>query len=415
MVKKKLAFVFGVFCATVLLMAVQKPVFLAYYAADAAQASAGEWLGVVWHGLTLDSTVAGYVTALPLLLTLASLWVRLPERIWRRVLNVYFVLIAVLTAAIFAVDVELYRHWGFRLDSTVLIYLADPKEAMASVDFWLGVRQTLLAAAYVALMIWTYRRVVGLFDGEPLRRRAALPWTFGLLLLAGCDFLAVNYFAEHEAFERLRPAYYVLSDPQFFRASAQRDRVAALYRTLARKVTWPMTLYVQYYNPERFDYRAALPNGRIRIVPFHTQPYRGFRRLEFWLYRHGLGSANFGTVIQHGEYVGLLLGYRTLHLYGVDHTLTEGLTVDRRNRLCRIDRHFYDDGRPAEAHPMYVNATCPPVPYTMASYMAELAELFRGHEVLRDYAASLGARIVNHTRTSMIDAYERAADDRPST
>ena len=64
---------------------------------------------------------------------------------------------------------------------------------------------------------------------------------------AGCDFLAVNYFAEHEAFERLRPAYYVLSDPQFFRASAQRDRVAALYRTLARKVTWPMTLYVQYY------------------------------------------------------------------------------------------------------------------------------------------------------------------------
>ena len=192
MVKKKLAFVFGVFCATVLLMAVQKPVFLAYYAADAAQASAGEWLGVVWHGLTLDSTVAGYVTALPLLLTLASLWVRLPERIWRRVLNVYFVLIAVLTAAIFAVDVELYRHWGFRLDSTVLIYLADPKEAMASVDFWLGVRQTLLAAAYAALMIWTYRRVVGLFDGEPLRRRAALPWSFGLLLLAGCDFLAIR-------------------------------------------------------------------------------------------------------------------------------------------------------------------------------------------------------------------------------
>ena len=49
----------AVFCATVLLMAVQKPVFLAYYAADAAQASVGEWLGVVWHGLTLDSTVAG--------------------------------------------------------------------------------------------------------------------------------------------------------------------------------------------------------------------------------------------------------------------------------------------------------------------------------------------------------------------
>lgn len=131
MVKKKIAFVLAVFCATVLLMAVQKPVFLAYYAADAAQASVGEWLGVVWHGLTLDSTVAGYVTALPLLLALVSLWVRLPGRIWRRVLTGYFVLVATVTAVIFAVDVELYQHWGFRLDATILIYLTDPEEAMA--------------------------------------------------------------------------------------------------------------------------------------------------------------------------------------------------------------------------------------------------------------------------------------------
>ena len=60
MVKKKIAFVLAVFCATVLLMAVQKPVFLAYYAADAAQASVGEWLGVVWHGLTLDIPPFGH-------------------------------------------------------------------------------------------------------------------------------------------------------------------------------------------------------------------------------------------------------------------------------------------------------------------------------------------------------------------
>jgi len=39
----------------------------------------------------------------------------------------------------------------------------------------------------------------------------------------------------------------------------------ALYATLARKVAWPMNLYVQYYNPEGFDYRAALPNSNIRF------------------------------------------------------------------------------------------------------------------------------------------------------
>ena len=97
------------------------------------------------------------------------------------------------------------------------------------------------------------------------------------------DFMAVNFFAEDDRFEVVRPGYYVLSDPMFFRDSECRDRVAALYRTLDSKVTWPMTLYVQFYNPEKFDYRAALPNPRIRIVRFHTQVYRGFGSVGFWL------------------------------------------------------------------------------------------------------------------------------------
>ena len=67
------------------------------------------------------------------------------------------------------------------------------------------------------------------------------------------DVMAVNYFALDERFGTVRSAYYVLSDPMFFRDSVCRDRVAELYRTLAEKVTWPMNLYVQYYNPERFD------------------------------------------------------------------------------------------------------------------------------------------------------------------
>ena len=218
------------------------------------------------------------------------------------------------------------------------------------------------------------------------------------------DVMAVNYFALDDRFGVVRPAYYVLSDPMFFRDSACRDRVAELYRVLNEKVTWPMNLYVQYYNPEHFDYRAALPNPNIRIVRFHTQVYRGFRSVEFWLFRRGLGSANFGTVVQVCEYIALLLGYKTLELYGVDHTLLDGLCVDDENRLCRADGHYYDD---ALATPKPIFQKVPHRPYTMSVYLAEVAELFRGHEVLRDYARSLGARIINRTRGSMIDSYER--------
>lgn len=190
--RRKLAFPVAVFCATVVMMAVQKPVFMAYYAVEASGAGFRGWIDVLWHGLTLDLTVAGYVTVLPILVTLFSLWLRLPEKVWRGVLTAWFVLVAVVTAVIFAVDIALYEHWGFRIDATVLIYLTDPEEAMASVDFWLGVRQTLLAAVYAAGMIWVYRRILGVFDGRPVGWRVALPGSVAVVMLAGFDFLAIR-------------------------------------------------------------------------------------------------------------------------------------------------------------------------------------------------------------------------------
>ncbi len=171
----KLRFLAVVFAISVCWMAIQKPLFLLRYSDLAAGCSWGELFGVVWHGLKLDLTVAGYITALPILLTLASVWMQLPERATRLFLNGYFGIVAVATAVIFAVDLELYEHWGFRIDSSLLIYLADPSEAMASVDWWTGIRQTLLCIAWAASMYFSYSRIARLFDSEPLVRRWAAP------------------------------------------------------------------------------------------------------------------------------------------------------------------------------------------------------------------------------------------------
>ena len=87
---RRLLFLGAVFCTTVGWMLLQKPAFLLFYHARAAEASFGEWLGVLWHGLSLDCTVAGYVTAFPVLVVLASFWIPLSQRVWRIVLTVYF-------------------------------------------------------------------------------------------------------------------------------------------------------------------------------------------------------------------------------------------------------------------------------------------------------------------------------------
>ena len=208
--------------------------------------------------------------------------------------------------------------------------------------------------------------------------------------------MAVNYFALDERFGTVRPAYYVLSDPMFFRDSVLPRPCGGTHRTLAEKVTWPMNLYVQYYNPERFDYRAALPNPNIRIVRFHTQVYRGFQgRGVLALPPRSGKAANFGTVVVGVRVRRPAAGLQDAGtLWGWIIRLLDGLSVDDENRLCRADRHYYDDA-PAVPKPIFQKV--PHRPYTMAVYLAEVAELFRGHEALRDYARSLGARIINRT------------------
>lgn len=189
---KKFRFLFATWLSTLVLMALQKPLFLLWYAEQASEHSWGEYFQVVWHGLLLDSTMAGYITAVPLIMTLVTLWTGIPDRVGRALMKGYFVVMAVVAALLVAVDLGLYGYWGFRLDSTILIYLSDPQGAMASIDLPLFLKQSAVAIAYGALLIWVWMKVAALFDGERLPWRKALLWTPAMVLLLGLDFLSIR-------------------------------------------------------------------------------------------------------------------------------------------------------------------------------------------------------------------------------
>lgn len=184
-----LLFLGALFAMSLLVMAIEKPLFLLWYHAQAAEASAAELALVVWNGSKLDQTVAGYITALPLLVVLAALWI--PGRWSRSVLKGYLLVIAAVSATAFAANLALYEYWAFPLDSSVLQYLASPKEALASVTAGQLLLQLLVAAAVFGGMAWCYLRVLRLYD--PARRsthRAGS--TLVLLLAAGVLFLPIR-------------------------------------------------------------------------------------------------------------------------------------------------------------------------------------------------------------------------------
>jgi len=179
------------FVGTVVLLTLQKPLFLLWYAELASEAEVAELWGVVSHGISLDATMAGYICAIPILLTLLCLW--LPSVWWHRVQRVWCYTAAVIVAVTFSVNLGLYEFWGFPLDGSIFQYLATPKEAMASVTVSQFCIQSLVAVVYGALLIAMYHTVLRIFKVQVAGNWGRkLIYSLLLLLFAGLDFLAIR-------------------------------------------------------------------------------------------------------------------------------------------------------------------------------------------------------------------------------
>ncbi|MBO4984703.1 MAG: sulfatase-like hydrolase/transferase [Bacteroides sp.] len=169
----------------------QKPLFMLFYCKLYAETNPADWFSVMYHGLPLDFSLAGYLTALPGLLLVISAWTTAS---WlRQVRKGYFLLMAVLLSVIFVVDIGLYDYWGFRLDATPLFYFfSSPKDALASVSIWM-VLLGLLAMLFYALLLYILFAVVLLRGYRKLKvPYARVTVSSVLLLLTGLLFIPIR-------------------------------------------------------------------------------------------------------------------------------------------------------------------------------------------------------------------------------
>ena len=122
----------GLFLLWTLIGVIGKIAFLTVYASIIEGISVKDWWDVVRHGLVLDVAIAGYLTMIPVLILIASLWTKhkLVEWVWKG----YVAVTAFITALAYTANIALYGFWGFPLDNTPLLYIkTSPKDAMASV------------------------------------------------------------------------------------------------------------------------------------------------------------------------------------------------------------------------------------------------------------------------------------------
>lgn len=133
--KTRFKYFFLTYVFFVLIFIIQKPLFMLYHLSLFKEARWQDWFLVPYHGLPLDFSLAGYLTIIPGLLLICTIWSR--KRLWRRLAKTYFAVIAIVLSAVFVIDLGLYRYWGFRLDTTPLFYFcSSPGDALASAGAW---------------------------------------------------------------------------------------------------------------------------------------------------------------------------------------------------------------------------------------------------------------------------------------
>lgn len=189
---RKILLIVATFLASLVLMALQKPMFLIWYAEQSAEASAAELMGVSLHGALLDSTMAGYISVIPWLLMLAAAWITIPEAVMRRIMSGYFAAMAILVSLIVAVDMGLFRYWGYRIDSTIFPYLATPKEAAASVTWGDLIPAVTLFFAYGAVMLLAWLPISRIYRAAKQSLKQRITSSLVLLFVGGLLFLAIR-------------------------------------------------------------------------------------------------------------------------------------------------------------------------------------------------------------------------------
>lgn len=210
----------------VLIFMLAKPLFMLLNAPVYGWASWRDYVDVMWHGLRLDMGVAGYLTALPAVISLVGIWLRPGCRIIRYSYQVYFLVTSLVISAVLTLNTALYGFWKFPLDMTPLFYFStSPASAVASVS-WLFILIGVAVMFFLTLIIYLiFREIYQEQNGQPVSTKSKTWLTVGVLLFMGLLVIPIRggftvstlnpsaaYYSPHQSLNHaaINPAFSLL-------------------------------------------------------------------------------------------------------------------------------------------------------------------------------------------------------------
>lgn len=236
---------------------------------------------------------------------------------------------------------------------------------------------------------------------------SASPFLEKLSTVTNVEVFALNDFSISPYFTKIKPKYYLFLDPGYW-LSPEKTNIGdvqmreKVMNAICQGVNWEMTVFI----PRKVDKGKIIPqlyqNNNLKIAPFDDF-YISLRDNSFLYYclKKNLATP-FNNVLAAAIYFSINMGFKKIGVMGADHSWTKDLRVNDNNEVCTIKRHFFDDG-----DNLVPWLTSTGVPYKMSKILEDLRKTFLSYELLSKYANSFNVRIINYSKGSFIDSFER--------
>lgn len=259
--KKKILLLVFTFLLWTLIFVLQKPVFLIVYGGFA------QVFHVIAHGLSLDLSMAGYLSVVPALVLLVSciplrqLHGSRASRMMMAAVGGWTLIATTLVALAFVANIALYGYWGFPLDSTPIFFLfSSPSAAMASVEWWQGLLGLLVLGVVMAFILMIFHLLWRKWGGDVFLFKTGHWQWLPMLLLTALLFLpirggvTVSTMNTGKAyFSSVQELNHAAVNPlfSFLESVSRSEDFAAQYRFMDDKVAHQ--IYHRLYNTEPAD------------------------------------------------------------------------------------------------------------------------------------------------------------------
>lgn len=221
------------------------------------------------------------------------------------------------------------------------------------------------------------------------------------------DIFALNDFSISPFFQKIKPNYYVFLDPCYWLSPEKTNSFDVQMRekvmdSISRNVSWEMRVFIPKNVHKKRLIPALYTNKNIRIVTYDDF-YISLRDNAFFYscLKKNLATP-FNNVLAAAIYLAVNMGYMQIGILGADHSWTIDLRVNESNEVCTVKRHFFDEEETLV--PWYTSMGSP---YKMSKILEDLRKTFLSYELLSKYAESFNVRIVNCSKGSFIDSFDR--------